>query len=349
MDLRKIKLINFKNFKNESCDIKDGFTLIVGENGAGKTNLLESINYLYTGEGFNKVFNDHINYNEKYSLISGIFEEGIRKIEKTIALQKINDETTISRNINTNKVKNKKVFKTHNTVLFEPYDLFIIDATPSVRRKFLDNIIISISDEYERLIYSYQKLLINRNNLLKEEKINYTLLEVIDDKMIEKIIDIARYREKYIKILNELANIHIKSIDETYNLQLSMKYSYDIENIKRDFKNRLSEDIYKKHTNIGSHLDDININFKNNSAKNFSSRGQKRAVIISLKLANVDILKKLSELETVLLLDDLMYEFDIIKNKKIFELISKFRAFATSTVKHDADNIIYIKDNKLDK
>ena len=149
------------------------------------------------------------------------------------------------------------------------------------------------------------------------------------------------------ELLEKRTARHLYDIDPNWKVKFSIDYSWDIENPVAFRDQALAEDLRRRYSTWGVHKDDIVIEFNGQLAKSSASRGQKRAIVVSMKLANLDILKRLSNRESIILLDDLLYEFDSIRNANLENKIKGMTAFVTSTSLMDADAIIEIKDNKM--
>lgn len=343
MDLENILFYNIRNFTKASIDIKPGFNLIYGENGVGKTTFLEGLHFILTGTLFKDNYEALIHHGEEFAGIRANFTEGVRDLEKIVYLKK----EGVIREANKKRVGRVRNFKTHNVVVFEPYDTFIIDGAPSLRRNFLDNLISDVSINYEKNLRDYNNVLKIRNNYLKYYSNPDRFLDALDDDFIRLNLEIDAERIKYLELIKKRAIRHIYEIEPNWKIDFDIEYSYD-KNDLCGFRNEmLEEDKRRKHSSWGIHKDDLIIKFNGELAKITASRGQKRAIVISLKLANLDILKRLSNKESIVLLDDLLYEFDSTRNTNLENKIRGMNAFVTSTKIIDADHIIEIKNNNM--
>lgn len=343
MELKNLFLYNFRNFKKASLDLKPGLNLIYGENGAGKTSLLEAINLVLTGSYLEEGYEAMVNNEENSAAVRAYFTEGVRELEKIVYIE---DKKAI-REVNNKKVSRIADFKTHNTVIFTPYDTFLIDGSPSKRRGFIDNIIMSVSKNYERNLKDYYKLLKMRNSYLKNYNNPHIYLNSIDKEMIRLNYLIDDERERYLNLLIKRTVAAMEDIELYWKPNFKLLRSWNRDNIVKFREEAIKKDIRRGYTSWGIHQDDIEILLNGKLAKSTASRGQKRAIVISMKLANLEILKKLSNRETILLLDDILYEFDNIRYGNIENKIAGLNAFVTSTTKIEADGIIEVKDNSI--
>lgn len=343
MDLKNILFYNFRNFKNASIDINPGLNLIYGENGVGKTSFLEGLHLILTGGLFKDNYDALIRHGEELGGVSANFTEGVRELEKIVYLRR----DGIIREANKKRVTRMRSFKTHNTVVFEPYDTFLIDGSPSLRRKFLDDLISDVSLSYEKNLRDYNNLLKMRNNYLKFYTNPKRFLDALDEDYIRLIKEIDLERNRYLDLIKKRTKRHIYDIEPDWSVDFSIDYSYDKADLHKFRDEHLIDDINRKHSSWGAHKDDLIINFNDELAKITASRGQKRAIVVSMKLANLDILKRLSNKESIILLDDLLYEFDEIRNSNLVNKIQGLTAFVTSTKLISADSVIEIKNNEM--
>nr|WP_075574360.1 DNA replication and repair protein RecF [Ezakiella massiliensis] len=343
MELKSILFYNFRNFSYESLDIRPGMNLIYGENGAGKTTFLEGLYLALTGTVFKDTYYDLVKRDQTQAGVRAKFKEGVRDMEKIVYIKKDNG---VLREINDKRVGRIRNFKTHNAVVFEPYDTFIIDGSPGLRRRFLDDMIQDVSLSYEKNLRDFNNLYRLRNEYLQTANPKFHL-DLMDDDYIKLCQAINHDRIKYMELLEKRTARHLYDIDPNWKVKFSIDYSWDRENPGAFRDQALAEDLRRRYSTWGVHKDDIVIEFNGQLAKSSASRGQKRAIVVSMKLANLDILKRLSNRESIILLDDLLYEFDSIRNANLENKIKGMTAFVTSTSLMDADAIIEIKDNKM--
>ncbi len=375
MYLKKLELKNYRNYSQVNLNFNKNTILILGNNGNGKTNLLESIYYLSTGRSHRTYSQDEIiNWGSDYSKVKALIgsekeDEPDRFIE--IELQKGN-------NI---KIKVDKIIRRKKSdfisilpsVIFSPDDLKIIKSGPMDRRNFLDSILEKIDPLYYRQRLQYQKILAQRSSLIKSlnKRIDAggnTTLDVWDDNLVKYGADIIKKRYD---LLTEFAADFkncISSFFKGIKVDINYIFSWDrgygsddltdyedkknqiMENFKHDdiktkfhrkLKENFEKDLLYKTTTIGPHRDDFMVLLDGRNIRFFGSQGQQRIASISLRLCELDILRKKIKKDPVLLLDDVFSELDIDRKKMLVKAVSdKFQTFVTTT------NISYL--DKLD-
>ncbi|MFC2159850.1 DNA replication/repair protein RecF [Actinomycetota bacterium] len=378
MYLKNLELKNYRNYDHVDLEFDRSSILLVGNNGNGKTNLLESIHYLSTGRSHRTHIQDELlRWGTDFSLIRAKLgsEKGSRSYVIEIEIRKNNN---IKIRIDGVYQKKKSDFiSILPSVIFSPDDLKIIKSGPGERRNFLDSILEKIYPDYYATKLQYQKILIQRNSLLKSIKgkaqdnhlntigvWNENLVKYgiqIIEKRLGLLDDImgkfSRYAEDFFKgTIGEVK--YVFSWDRVegngkYDEVGSQKEnngdgeqgSYRIKNLREIFLKKLSDnferDLTFKTTTIGPHRDDMAIFFNKKDIRSFGSQGQQRIASVSLKLCELYILKEKSGTDPVLLLDDVLSELDIERRKKLVKVINeKFQTFVTAT------NISYL--DKLD-
>ena len=368
MKIAHIKLTNFRSYDDLELDFSPNINIIVGNNGQGKTNILESIYVLSLTKSNRAGFDSDMIKFEKDSLsIEG----------------KINDNDIIKKlkvDINPNKkrvyINNKKIQKIKDyisnfcVISFVPNDLDIIKGSPSVRRNLLNIDISQMFNNYIVYLNEYNKIIKIRNDYLKKLYINnnsdFRYLDVINEKMIEKAEKIYEYRFKFIEEINN-------NIDDIYKKitgldGLTIKYentlglaSFNKEEFKdiylKKLKKHLNQEMMQGMTLVGPHRDDFTFYLNNIDMKIYSSQGQQRMAIIAFKISELNYYKKIIGSYPVLLLDDIFSEIDIKKRNKIISFLKKdIQTIITTTDINDIspkilDNaVIYnISNNKITK
>ena len=356
MYIKNINLINFRNYEKLTISFNKGLNIIIGNNAQGKTNLIESI-YL---SGFGKSFrtskdNDLIKINEKflYSKLNFIKNEREQNIEFTIKGNRKKEIKINGRNI----LKLSEVLGNINVVIFSPDDLKLIKDSPSERRKFIDRELSQMSTIYYKKLVEYNKILNQRNNLLRKiifnEKLKDTL-EVWDLKLADVGSDIVYRRYEFICKLDKISNkIHKKISDGKENLVMKYisgvkcKNFNDKDEIKKNFFenliNNYEKDINRGFTSVGPHRDDISLFVNDINIKKFGSQGQQRTAVLSLKLSEIELIYSETGEYPILLLDDVMSELDINRQNDLLYMIDDVQTIITTT---DVNNI-NVKNIKL--
>ena len=359
MYLSNIKLNNFRNYKSLNLDLSENINVLLGKNAQGKTNLLEAIFFCGIGKSFKSV--------KDKELIKWEKERGKIEIEIQKKYRKQKIEINLSKSLKKNiKIDGISIIRIGDllgeipVVFFSPDELKLIKESPEERRKFM-NISLSQTDKkYFYLLRRYEKILANRNKLLKETKDIEVLRQTIDiwDRVLVDVAEkIIKERERFIKEITPFAEKALdyisggkeklrveykglKSENQTYSEILAKKLK---QNIEKDFK--------LGYTSIGPHRDDIDIYLNEIEVKNFASQGQQRTVALSLKLAELEIMKQKTGEYPILLLDDVFSELDSERREKLLKFTTRTQTFITCTdFDKNIENckIITIKDGKID-
>lgn len=223
-----------------------------------------------------------------------------------------------------------------NVVLFSPEDLDLVKGNPKTRRRFLDLELGQTSKAYLSVMKQYQKILKDRNQLLKKmqstNKKDYMLLDVITEQLISYQSQIVVFRKEFLDDINKIANKYYKSISDNDN-ELEMKYVPSIqENYEKAYKSKYEFDLITGTTNLGVHRDDIEFYLDKKDAKNYASQGEQRTIILAIKLGLTDYIYRQTKRYPVFLLDDVLSELDTERQNKLFKIINKnIQTFITTT------------------
>jgi DNA replication and repair protein RecF len=320
--LNKLSLINYKNIDSKTFVFDEKINCLVGDNGIGKTNVLDSIYHLaMTKSYFNSISSQSINHKAEFMVIEGNFDKG-DKSEKIISSLKKGQRKTFKRN-----GKIYKKFSDHigliPVVMISPYDRDLIQEGSSNRRKFIDNVISQNNKTYLSYIINYQKILFQRNALLKyfkkNNKFDINILKVYDDQLSELSLPIYKTRIDFFK---NFVPVFIKRYNSISKNKEKVNISYDSqlnhESLDYLLKNSIEKDRIVQYTSCGIHKDDLIFEIDNFPIKKYGSQGQQKSFLIALKLAQFDYLKTESNSSPILLLDDI---FDKLDNKRVKELI----------------------------
>ncbi|MDR2828951.1 MAG: DNA replication and repair protein RecF [Acholeplasmatales bacterium] len=302
-----LELINFRIHENIKLSFNKNIIFIYGNNGVGKTTILESIYFLSTTKSFKtSTETDMIMKDKEYAKIIFHFNNNIYEI-------------VISKKGKYILVNNKEVNKISdyiglfNTVVFSPDDMELIKGEPKTRRKFIDTMYSQIDKEYLELLIRYKKMISQRNKLLKElslssyENRDFKVLDIIDYELSVCGIKIMEKRQYFLDLLNT----HIKNYVNKYSVLITYVKSIKNENNYLEvLKNSRVLDINNLTTMYGIHKDDFIIKMNDIPAKNYSSQGEQRLLLINIKLALFQIIKDKTSNPTILLLDDIMSELD---------------------------------------
>ena len=355
MWINKIKIKNFRNYNEEEINLKDNINIFYGDNAQGKTNIIEAIFLSSIGKSFRaKKDEEMININKDTSII----EIEYNKIDRS---GKIKIELGKRKNIYLNGIKIKKLSEllgNINTVIFTPDDINILKGNPQSRRRFLDIMISQLKPNYMYNLTLYQKTLEQRNKYLrqiKEEKKDEKLLDIWDEKLVEYGNNIYIYRKEFIeKIENVIYKIHSEITDNKEKINIEyITECYDKSNYLNLLKERRKIDIIRGYTTQGVHRDDFTIYINEKKLETYGSQGQHRTALLSLKLAELNIIRDEIQESPILLLDDFMSELDEKRRKHFLENISNTQVIITCTDKIELANkdfLIYnVKDGKIYK
>src|SRR5690554_76388 len=332
--IKNIKLTNIRNLKSINLNFNKNFVYLKGPNGVGKTTILEAINLVSTSKSHRtKDDGNLINQDSPFGII-----------EITTNLDKY--RVVISSKGKMVKINNKEIKKVSDfvgklkTIMFSPEDLNIVKGSPNIRREFIDLELFKINKNYLITLTKYRKLLKQRNALLKTLNIesDLTILNLISDELYKYGEELINIKAEFITSLNKYLQNIFKNFS---NKQLEIIYSPSVE--VKDFNQHLyqnqKQDILYKTTTQGPHRDDLLINFNNNAAIN-ASQGEIRLIVVSLKLALVALIKQQLKANVVLLLDDVLSEFDVkVQNKFLNSLPKDMQIIMNSAINLKNDNL----------
>lgn len=324
MYIKKVQLENFRNCESITLDFLNQKILIVGKNAQGKTNILESI-YLLSSlrSPRTSTFSDMINFSAKSFEISAEIIKNDTLLEMQLTYNNEKKRELKLNHLKTNASNFKNVLK---TVLFSTKDLLLLRGTPQDRRDWLDRAISQIYPAYDERISVYEKFRMQKNNLLKSEVIDETLLDIYNEQIIITGANIIMVRKKFLNELEKIATIKHKAISDTEEFQL--KYTAKGETIeeisnalKEEIQERRAEEVARKQSCVGPHRDDVQFLIDDIDAIKFASQGQQRTLVLSLKLAELDLIKERCGLSPILLLDDVLAELDDLRQNYLLKSI----------------------------
>ena len=338
MQIRDLKLVNFRNYKKVDLQFSKHLNLIIGKNGMGKTNLIEAIYVLALTKSFRVsvdnilIFNDEVNLKIEGNVDNKNYELLLTKEGKKVKINK------------TNILRLSDYISKINVILFNPNDLQIIKDTPSVRRKMLNIEISQLNNLYLKQLQNYNRIIKQRNSYLKAMSINGNAskdyLDILTNKLIEVGLEIYDKRREFIEKINtEIANLFFKIT----NLEgLKVCYESDYQDMTKEgllklYKKSFDRDMMFGQTHIGIHHDDIVFKLNAANLKDYGSEGQQKNTIIAWKLAEIAIFYEKKESYPILILDDLFSELDKEKINNILNLLrDDIQTFITTT---ELDNI----------
>ena len=334
MFIESLALNNFRNYSEAEIKFSHGINILYGDNAQGKTNILEAIYMLATTKS-------HRSSKDK-DIIR--FDNDESHIRAEIIKNDINHRIDMHLRRNKNKgvaidmlpiKRSAELFGLLNIIFFSPEDLTIIKDSPSERRRFIDMELCQLNKIYYSNLSTYNKILNQRNNFLKQisfDNKNSDMLDVWDAQLVDYGIKVIKDRNNFINMINEIIyDIHKNLTSGKEELRLI----YD-KNISEDlFANELclkrDIDLRYQSTQIGPHRDDIIFMINDMDAKKYGSQGQQRTVALSLKLAEIELVKRLINDNPILLLDDVMSELDSTRRDSLLSSISGIQTIITCT------------------
>lgn len=349
--IQKIYLVDFRNFSKRLFEFSDATTIIVGENAVGKTNILEAINLLSTGKSFKAQKEEEmVNYSAEIARVNGLLaDDNKTKLEVVLTRGKISVGGGADRY---RKVAKKKLMLGGvskrlidfsgqlKTVVFAPSDMDLVTESPSVRRKFLDNVLSLTDREYKRALSSYEKGLRQRNKLLyaiRDGVAKRGQLLFWNTLLIKNADYIASQREKFIDFMNETKSFNGESFRLVYDK------SAISESRLEQYRN---EEVAAATTLVGPHRDDILFEMEKKGEyrrlDSFGSRGEQRMAVLWSKLAEVDFIKKQTGDKPTLLLDDIFSELDHKHRKIVMDVARTMQTIITTADPH------FIEDKKVE-
>ena len=352
MRIKNLKLKNFRNYADESVSFADGLNVLFGRNAQGKTNCAEAVFYLCTGASpRSRRDKQLIMHGANCAEISALAEGAYGEIEISACIYENSREVRI----NGNKItRNADILGNIFSVFFSPQELRLIQDGPDERRRFLNVSISQLNKPYYIALMRYNKILEQRNNLLKNRDLSlvYETLPVWDEQLCRYAAAIAFKRAEFCAMLSPVASeIHSYLTDGAEKLEISpeKKYKGDEKELAarifNELQNSYERDVRLGYTASGPHRDDIDIVINGEDAKAFASQGQTRTAALSMKLAEVEIFKEISGEYPVLVLDDVMSELDLPRRKKLVGFTQGLQTILTCT---HAERVLYGRDvNKI--
>ena len=347
MFLKKISLFNYKNFSEATFEFDSKINCFVGKNGVGKTNVLDAIYHLANGKSyFNPLAVQNIKHQEEFFVIDGEFEKAER-IEQIVSSFKKGQKKILKRNS-----KPYEKFSDHigfiPLVIISPADNDLIIEGSETRRKFMDNVISQLDSSYLQGLIQYQKILSQRNALLKYFALNHVFendtLSIYNEQLDGLGQGIFEKRKQFIEEFLPIFNKHHQTItDSGETVQLvyeSHLLEYDTLTL---LEQNLAKDRALQYTSVGIHKDDLAFQIDNYPIKKFGSQGQQKSFLIALKLAQFEFVKKQSGEKPILLLDDIFDKLDETRVSKIVEMVNQEefgQLFISDTHPERTENIV---------
>lgn len=326
MFLKQISLVNFKNYSEASLNFDAGVNFFTGDNGEGKTNLLDAIHYLSLCKSyFNPIESQNIQHEQDFFMVQGVFdldgnEEqiycGLKRNQKKVFKRNKKEYDRLADHIGLLPV-----------VVISPTDTNLIVEGSEERRKFIDSIIAQFDRTYLEDLIAYNRVVSQRNALLKlffkTRRFDPASLEIWDEQMIPLAQAIYEKRKSFISEFIPIFGRYYRFLSSEKE-QVDIRYQSDL--AEGDFWNTLKESLEKdrqmQYSTAGIHKDDLVFTIGGYPVKRFASQGQQKSFLISLKLAQFDFIKEIKGVKPILLLDDIFDKLDDQRVRKLMELVS---------------------------
>ena len=347
MHLRKITLVNFKNFESQSFDFEDKINCFVGDNGVGKTNVLDAIYYLsFAKSYFNPVASQNIRHSEDFFMIEGEYQVNDRK-DTVVCSLKRGSKKVVKRN-----GKSYEKFSEHigylPLVIISPADRDLIIDGSDIRRKFIDSVISQSDKKYLQTVIKYNKVLAQRNALLKYFAANRTFdalnLKVYDEQLNRYGSLIFEKRKAFLDEFIPIFKKRYQSISNSKeNVNLVYKTQLEEFSLLELFDQNIERDRVLQYTSVGLHKDDLSFEIDGYSVKKFGSQGQQKSYLVALKLAQFDFIKEQSHVKPILLLDDIFDKLDDTRVAQIINLVNNDefgQLFISDTHKERTEEVV---------
>ncbi|SHE37614.1 DNA replication and repair protein RecF [Mariniphaga anaerophila] len=347
MYIEEISIINFKNLKDVQVEFSPRLNCLIGNNGSGKTNLMDAVYYLsFCKSFFNAADQLNINHDESFFMLNGNYRRDDSAEIISCGLQKGQKKQF---------KRNSKVYKRLMEhigllplVMITPSDNSLILGGSDERRKFMDGVISQYNQNYLDDLLKYNRALLQRNNLLKqfasEHYFDAELLSIWDDQLVEYGTRIHDERKKFVEKLIPVFQEFYSFISQENEKVGLVHYSALYEN---NFANLLQQSLKKdriaQHTTVGIHKDDLVFNIDEYPIKKLGSQGQNKTYLVSLKLAQYEFIKEISGMKPILLLDDIFDKLDRHRVEQIVKVVSDEnfgQIFITDTNREHLDTII---------
>ena len=342
MFLQSLSLVNFKNYPEANLDFSEGINVFVGDNGAGKTNLIDAIFYLSFCKSFlNPIDSQNIRLEEKFFLLQGNFSKDKKQIEISCSVQQGQ-----KKKVKKNKKEYDKLAEhigQFPAVVISPYDTNLISEGSDTRRKFIDSIISQFDRTYLETLQRYNKVLDQRNALLKQ----FFEMRIFEQESMEiwdvQLVDLGRIiYEKRKKFLVDFIPIFQKYFDLIANHREEIHIEYKSQlhdlNFADELVNNKRRDTASGYTSGGIHKDDLIFLIHNQPIKKYGSQGQQKSFLVALKLAQFELIGRLLKMKPILLLDDVFDKLDHHRVTHLMKLVSD-HAFGQ----------VFVSDTDLDR
>lgn len=340
MYFKSIKLTDFRNYKALDIDLDPGLNLFLGKNAQGKTNLLEALFIMSLGKSFktNKD-RDMIAFGADFARAVCVVVNKETDSETEIDISFFENGKRIKLD-GVNILRSADLLENVYVVVFFPDDLKIVKDGPENRRRFIDRELCQIKPVYYSDLGNYKKVLKQKNVLLRQNNKDRDLYAVFDEALSDYGVRIIEERERFVSRLNAISgNIHFKISNGLENINISYETDFsggnDFSEKKEEYlkllKENFEKDVFRGYTGFGPHKDDLKIEINGIDIRQFGSQGQQRTAALSMKLAEIELIKQETGQKAVLLLDDVLSELDRERQRFLIEGMKDVQLFISAT------------------
>ena len=366
MRIEHLKLTNFRNYSSLEIDFDNNVNIIIGDNGKGKTNILESIYVLSLTKTHRYGIEENlIKFNEEIAKIEGIVRRDDLIKKQEVHLTKKKKQIFIN---NKEMRRIRDYISNFCVISFTPEDLEIVKGSPNIRRNMINIDISQLHNNYISYLNEFNQIIKIRNEYLKKMNLDgnsdIRYLDVVNSSMIEKAIKIYEYRYDFFEKINNLLPKIFKKLSGLDNLKIKYETNvdlneFDLDKIRKNYESKINKnfkvELMQGVTLIGPHRDDFSFDLDGMDMKNFASQGQQRLAVIALKIAEIYLYKEETGEYPVLLLDDIFSEIDTKKRNKIISFLLKdIQSIITTTDINDIEEelvenatIFKVNNNKV--
>jgi len=352
MYLQRLNITNFKNYEEASPDFSSKINCFTGDNGTGKTNLLDAIHYLsFCKSYFNPVDSQNIRHGENFFSIHGQFERNGDSVDKVSCIQKIGERKQFKLNDKTYDRLADHI-GSFPLVMISPYDRDLINEGSEIRRKLIDSVISQFDKVYLDDLINYNKALQQRNSLLKQfydrNFFDPAMLEIWDEQLSKLGSEIFEKRKLFIERFIPIFQKYFDFISESRE-KVSIAYESHLFNAEPQqlLNSTLDKDRILKYTTAGIHKDDLRFSIFDHPVKKFGSQGQQKSFVIAIKLAQFEYTKEEKGYKPILLFDDIFDKLDDKRVQQLIKLVSENnfgQVFITDTQRSRIESIFSIID-----
>ena len=344
--LKNIELMNFRCYETFTTNFSEKINIIVGNNAIGKTSLIEGVYFLGLCKSFRtNEDQDLIKRGKDFFYVKGILQNDDKEYKIVTSLtekgKKINVNDTIYK-------KTSDYFGFLNIICFSPADLNIVKGEPRIKRKFLDRSISQIDKTYLNNLMEYNKILKERNELLKNyDKYSLDMLKLYTSQLAKVGKLIIERRKMFICDIEPYIQSKIKEISYDENVRINYKSSVDAVDIEKSMLDNVEKDILGKTTLIGPHRDDMSFVLNDVDAETYGSQGQQRTIALAIKLGLAEYIKE-KDNKMIIILDDVFGELDFIRQKELLNVVDgDTQVFITTTTIDNINKDILEKSNVI--